>query len=72
MFEQFEGRINKEHLIKSERCHCERSEAIHVFDLSNIHGLPRRCAPRNDGFFRCSLTAAAMRKDNPKQDAISR
>ena len=45
----------REHLIKSKRRHCERSEAIHVFDLTNIHGLPRRYAPRNDGLFRCFL-----------------
>jgi len=32
----------REHLIKSERCHCERSKAIHIIDLSNIHGLARR------------------------------
>jgi len=38
-----------EKLIKSNRRHCERSEAIHVLDLTNTHGLPRRYAPRNDG-----------------------
>ena len=27
-------------------CHCERSAAIHD---PGLHGLPRRCAPRNDG-----------------------
>src|SRR5665647_1640452 len=30
-----------------EHRHCERSEAIHD---PGLHGLPRRCAPRNDGF----------------------
>jgi hypothetical protein len=42
----------KEHLIKSKRRHCERSEAIHVFGLSNIHAcaVPRRYAPRNAAY----------------------